>query len=259
MIAKTANAIYHTSMVERNLQARIDDLSGVSDIWTLDDDRVGSKPEKIVAALRSAIVSLRLTPGMSLSEQDIADRFHVSRQPVREAFIRLSSSGLILIRPQRATLVAPISLDMIEDAHFVRQAFELEVARLATDLATPADIRGLEAELKTQRQAGRDRDAGRFFDLDERFHRRLAGVAGRPNAWRAIEDAKAQLDRVRYLTLLEERPLRQRIADHEAIVAAIAAKTPAAAVAAMRHHLSGMKSLLPTLAGKYPELFERVR
>lgn len=244
-------------MVDRTLQAHVDDVSSEPDIWTLDLGGAGSRAEKIVAALRRAIVTLRLKPGMSLSEQEIANRFRVSRQPVREAFIRLSGSGLIVIRPQRATLVAPISLDMIDDAHFVRQAFELEIARIAATLATPADVAMLEAELKTQRQAGRERDAERFFDLDEQFHRRLAAVAGRPNAWRTIEDAKAQLDRVRYLTLLEERPLRERIADHEAIVAAIAARKPAAAGSAMREHLSGMKAMLPALAANWPDLFER--
>jgi DNA-binding GntR family transcriptional regulator len=242
-------------MVDRAQQDRIESRPGADDTWSLDLDAVGSKAEKIVSALRRAIVTLRLKPGMSLSEQEIADRFGVSRQPVREAFIRLSGSGLIVIRPQRATRVARISLDAIDDAHFVRQAFELEIVRLAAGTASSADIAGLEAELRRQRQAGRERDAGRFFDLDEQFHRRLAAVAGRPNAWRAIEDAKAQLDRVRYLTLLEERPLRQRIEDHETIVAAIVAHKPAAAVAAMRVHLSGMKSLLPKLAGNWPDLF----
>jgi DNA-binding GntR family transcriptional regulator len=212
--------------------------------------------EKIVAALRQAIVTLRLRPGMSLSEQEIADRFKVSRQPVREAFIRLSSTGLIVIRPQRATLVSHISLDTIEDAHFVRQAVELEIVRRAARAATAGDIADLEGELRKQRQAGRKRDAGLFFALDEQFHRRLAAVAGRPHAWRAIEDAKAQLDRVRYLTLLEERPLRERIDQHAAIIAAIAAGKPSAAAEAMRVHLSGMISLLPVLAREWPDLFE---
>jgi DNA-binding GntR family transcriptional regulator len=225
------------------------------DIWKLDGERSGRMAEKIVAALRQAIVTLRLQPGMSLSEQEIADKFNVSRQPVREAFIRLSSSGLIVIRPQRATLVSHISLDMIEDAHFVRQAVELEIVRRAARRATAGDLADLEGELRKQRQAGRKRDAGLFFALDEQFHRRLAAVAGRPHAWRAIEDAKAQLDRVRYLTLLEERPLRERIDQHAAIIEAIAAGKPSAAARAMRVHLSGMMTALPVLAREWPDLF----
>lgn len=235
----------------------ITDLSSESsDLWKLDDERVGTKAEKIVAALRQAIVTLRLQSGIALSEQDIADKFRVSRQPVREAFIRLSSSGLIIIRPQRATQVAHISLHMIEDAHFVRQAVELEIVRRAARSATASDIADLQRQLKEQRRAGRDQDARGFFALDEQFHRSLAAVAGRPNAWRAVEDAKAQLDRVRYLTLLEERPLKQRIEQHAEIIEAIAAKKPAVAERAMRVHLSGMMMALPKLARKWPDLFE---
>jgi DNA-binding GntR family transcriptional regulator len=236
------------------------DLSELSpdleDVWKLDDERAATKAEKIVVALRQAIVTLRLQSGMTLSEQDIANKFNVSRQPVREAFVRLNSAGLIVIRPQRATMVAHISLHMIEDAHFVRQAVEVDIVRRAALNATAEDVADLKQQLKIQREAGRDKDASRFFVLDEQFHRRIAAVAGHPNAWRAIEDAKAQLDRVRYLTLLEERPLNQRIEQHAKIIDAIAAGKQAAAARAMRIHLSGMMNSLPNLARKWPHLFE---
>lgn len=238
-----------TRQAPPSIHVDIDDLS------RLLGERSSTIADGVVAVLREAIVTLRLKPGMTLSEQDLAERFDVSRQPVREAFIRLGSSGLIRVRPQRATLVTHISIDMIEEAHFVRQAVEVEVARLAATNAAPTDIDALERELKRQRQAGRDNDARRFFALDEQFHRRLSAVAGKPNAWRAIEDVKAQLDRVRYLTLLESRPLRQRIEQHAEIVAAIANRKPAVAAQAMRVHLRGMMLELPAMAQRWPELF----
>lgn len=222
-------------------------------------ERSSTIAEGIVAVLREAIVTLRLKPGMALSEQDLAERFDVSRQPVREAFIRLGGSGLIHVRPQRATLVTHISIDTIAEAHFVRQAVEVEIARLAATRASAADLAALDGEMKRQRQAGRDGDARLFFSLDELFHRRLAAVAGKPNAWRAIEDAKAQLDRVRFLTLLESQPLRQRIDQHAEIVAAIAARKPAVAARAMRTHLRGMMVELPAMAQRWPELFSERR
>ena len=55
--------------------------------------------------LHEQINLLKLLPGTRISEVEIADRFDVSRQPVREAFIRLSNLGLLLVRPQRATVV----------------------------------------------------------------------------------------------------------------------------------------------------------
>jgi DNA-binding GntR family transcriptional regulator len=246
-------------MVVDARQALAQPFVTLDDVWTLEGERPGTIAERIVAALRQAIVTLRLRPGMALSEQDLAEKFKVSRQPVREAFIRLASSRLIVVRPQRSTLVTRISLDMIEEAHFVRQAVEVEIVRQAARRAREEDIADLLHELKLQRQAGRDNDARLFFSLDEQFHRRLAVVAGRPNSWRTIEDGKAQLDRARFLTLLEGRPLRQRIEQHAAIIEAIASGKPAAAARAMKVHLSGMMQALPALAKKWPDFFEPPR
>ncbi len=63
-----------------------------------------------------------------LSEQDIATRLGVSRQPVREAFIKLGEAGLIRVLPQRGTLVVKISRAAVEDARFIREAVECAVA-----------------------------------------------------------------------------------------------------------------------------------
>lgn len=64
---------------------------------------------RVVEALRDEIVTMGLKPGDVISESDIAGRYGVSRQPVREAFIRLAQQGLLLIRPKRATVVKKIS------------------------------------------------------------------------------------------------------------------------------------------------------
>ena len=62
--------------------------------------RSGSIADQVYHTLRSSIVTMRLTPATALSEQDIADRLKVSRQPVREAFIKLSEIGMVRVLPQ---------------------------------------------------------------------------------------------------------------------------------------------------------------
>src|SRR5215210_8128745 len=76
---------------------------------------------QVTRALRRAIVTMRLKPGEMLSEQDIATRLGVSRQPVREAFIKLGEAGLLRVLPQRGTLVVKISRAAVEDARFIRE------------------------------------------------------------------------------------------------------------------------------------------
>ena len=86
---------------------------------------------RIAEQLRDAIVTMRLKPGDTISESEIASRFGVSRQPVREAFIQLAEQELLRIRPQRPTEVVRISIRGVLNARFVREALEVAVARKA--------------------------------------------------------------------------------------------------------------------------------
>ena len=83
------------------------------------------------ALLRRRIVTGDLRPGMRLSEQDIADQYDLSRQPVREAFIRLAAEGLLEVRPQRGTFVTRINMDWVLDTRFIREATEADIAAYA--------------------------------------------------------------------------------------------------------------------------------
>ena len=163
------------------------------------DTRAGSIAEQVFRTLRSSIVTMQLTPATALSEQDIAGRLNVSRQPVREAFIKLSEIGLVRVLPQRGTFVVKISAKAVTDARFVREAVECAIARRASEGIGEAAMDDLRAILAEQRKAARDPEA--FFVLDEAFHRGLANAAECAYAWKVIEEAKAQMDRVRFLSL----------------------------------------------------------
>lgn len=103
--------------------------------------------------LRNEIVSLEILPGSKLSEADVARRFGVSRQPVRDAFARLENLELLLIRPQKATEVRGFSMERISHARFVRLAVELEVIRQACSVWNDDRGTALEKNLAQQQQA----------------------------------------------------------------------------------------------------------
>ena len=75
--------------------------------------------------------TLKLQPGQSFSEQEVAEKLGVSRTPVREAVIGLAEAGLLEVLPQRGTFVRKISIKAVMDARFVREAIELAVLREA--------------------------------------------------------------------------------------------------------------------------------
>lgn len=211
---------------------------------------------QVTRALREAIVTMQLAPGTMLSEQDLAQRFGVSRSPVREALIKLSEAGLVRVLPQRGTQVVKISKAAVEDGRFIRVAVESAVVREAALKATPMMIAELNANLTRQRRAQRSASTEAFLSLDEEFHRLLAEAAGRPSAWRMIEDIKPQMDRVRFLDMTKALPRHAVLAQHVVIVDAIKARDPVAAERAMQEHLSEILRSLPELAAQYPDLFE---
>jgi DNA-binding GntR family transcriptional regulator len=114
----------------------------------------------------------------------------------------------------------------------------------------------LKALIAEQRKAAKADDAEAFFVLDEEFHRGLASASGCIYAWKVIEQAKAQMDRVRFLSLPEATPMRRLIAQHKAILDGVAAGKSAVAASAMQRHLREILSSLPRLATKYPTMFD---
>lgn len=206
-------------------------------------------------ALRQAIVQLRLRPGNPLSEAEVARQFGISRQPVREAFIKLAEVGLVEIRPQRGTFVVMISIREVQNARFVREAIEVAVVRKAALEASPEAVDGLGAIIDLQRAASRSGDHIEFLRLDEAFHQALAHSVDCDYAWRVLENLKAQMDRVRYLSMPNATPMETLIAQHAAVVEGIARHAPDDAEAAMRAHLSEILTSLPRLAQAFPELF----
>ena len=212
---------------------------------------------QIIQILRQAIIEMRLKPGEALSEKDVALRYGVSRQPVREAFIKLAEAGLLQVLPSRGTYVVKISVREVLNARFVREAIECALVRSAAELIDSAGVARIEQFVADQKAAAEAGDSALFYALDEAFHRAIADCVECDPALRVVESARAQTDRVRYLSLPDASPLALLIAQHEAILDAIKARDPERAEAAMRTHLREILSALPRLAERFPDVFDR--
>jgi GntR family transcriptional regulator, rspAB operon transcriptional repressor len=209
--------------------------------------------DQVYDRLRHDIVRLAIRPGEKLSEAEIADRFKVSRQPVREAFIHLADDGFLLIRPQRPTVVKPISEAAVMNAQFVREAVEAAIVAEAASRWGAADRRALSDLIAEQERAAKADDRERFHNLDEDFHREIAERAGRLAAWETVDRHKAEMDRVRFLSLGFGTP--RVIAEHRAIAGALAAQDAEGAASAMRAHLSAIKGFIGAVRAAHPDCF----
>ena len=198
---------------------------------------------------------MEFKPGDSLSEADMARRLGTSRQPVREAFIKLAETGLLEIAPQRGTFVKMISSAGVENARFVRMHIEMAITRRCCAVASKRDIDQVQALVDAQRQAHRDQDQARFIELDDAFHEAIAVGADCIIAWHLTQDLKGQMDRVRFLSLPAATPMKRLINQHQAVADALAIRDADAAGEAMQVHLSEMLKSLPVLAKRYAELF----
>ena len=193
--------------------------------------------QQIYRILRRDIVHCLIPPGTPLSEKEVSIRFDVSRQPVREAFIKLAENGLIQIRPQRGSYVNKISLAQVRNGCFVRQAIECAVARRAAGMMTDSYCYQLEQNLNQQRTAIERKQLNDFFQLDDEFHQKLAQIADCQLAWDTIENLKATMDRVRYMSLDHVSPPEMLLRQHQDIFDALEKRDADAVDQAMIHHL----------------------
>ena len=204
--------------------------------------------------LRKAIIEGELLPGQAISEIEMSKRFSISRQPVREAFIKLGEERLLEVRPQRGTYVRKISVKEVLDARHLREIIEVSIIREVIRNHDNSLIQKLR-QIVNEQQEVKPGDGRFFLSLDEEFHKTIALHAGREYAWRVAESIKAQMDRVRFLSYEFATPKEQIISEHSGIIISIEACDTDLATQKMEKHMRGILSSLPLIAQRYPEYF----
>ncbi|MGL4240292.1 MAG: GntR family transcriptional regulator, partial [Beijerinckiaceae bacterium] len=140
--------------------------------------------------VRRAIIEMELAPGVRLSEQELAERYSVSRQPVREAIISLANDNLVDVRPQRGTFVSHLSQGRMRESRVLREAIEAVIVRQACKSFEESLIPEIEANLGIQQIRAEAGDRSSFQKADAEFHALIARGAGFPHAWETIQNLK---------------------------------------------------------------------
>ncbi|WP_371155843.1 GntR family transcriptional regulator [Jannaschia sp. 2305UL9-9] len=205
--------------------------------------------------LYEEIVNLDLLPGTKMSEVEIAKRFGLSRQPVRDAFSRLSNLGLLIVRPQRSTVVRHFSLEGIQNARFIRTAVEVEVLRSAcAQWNTEFDDR-VDANLAEQRKVITADDPDSFHRLDYEFHKLLCQSAAADFAFEVIAANKAQVDRLCILSLTNKGSMEVLYADHLELVDGLRRGDFQTVETVIRRHLDRLSPTVTAIHKSHREYF----
>ncbi|MFV0384335.1 GntR family transcriptional regulator [Paracoccus sp. (in: a-proteobacteria)] len=219
-----------------------------------------SAAERAYRTIRRKIVSLELAPNTAVGELQLADMLGVSRTPIREALTRLSSEGLVDFRSRAGTTVAPIRLDAVRAAQFVREKLEVAIVREAAAESSRRFKFSVQQAVEEQKFAITDGDTALFFASDERMHQSFAEMAGRPAVWPVISEAKKHMDRLRWLSLatVSAYDLNTLLDDHVELFNAIAAHDSDRAQVVMELHLRRVMAQIDQLVAAQPDYFETI-
>ncbi|MFJ3493995.1 GntR family transcriptional regulator [Streptomyces sp. NPDC086091] len=212
---------------------------------------LGAVRERVLAALRREIIAGRLRPGDRLVERELADRFGVSRVPVREAIRALVAEGFVLFETPRRTVVRRLSPTDVKELFELREALEVYAAGLAATRATPEALAELRELLDRAAEATRAGDAETITDVNTRFHDGILALAGNSLLISVMEPVDGRL---RWLTRQnEEWP--QLLTEHRELYDAIASGDPHRARAhALTHVRANYRSTVRHLFGDGADL-----
>jgi DNA-binding GntR family transcriptional regulator len=223
---------------------------------------LSTKADDIARLLEDEIVAGLIAPGTVLRQEQLSERFDVSRTPVREALRRLAALGLVSFEPNRGVRVRSLSAGELREAFLVRAELEALATEVATPKMTPDDLAALDAaerrfsgltlELREQTRRGGEADSTLFVEwmrANYAFHdviyaaaelpfvERLAKSARRTFLGHRVWSAKAELDEL----------YAKNDAQHRAIYEAVAAGSAQAARVLAREHVLSSGRLIETV------------
>jgi DNA-binding GntR family transcriptional regulator len=208
--------------------------------------------EAVLTELRRAIVTGELRPGEQVLQDALAERFGVSRVPLREALKILEGEGQVIYRPHRGYFVAELDLDDLREVYRIRDLLESEAVRVAVPRVTEPELAELSAALDDVERAAAAGDLVRMAEANRRFHFGLIEAAHLPRLSRLVRVLWDATDVYRSLYYVDEAHRDTVHDEHRAVLDAVRSGNAEGAVDLLRAHreravlaLEGVLSGLP--------------
>lgn len=180
--------------------------------------------ESVLAALHADIRTGELRPGDQIVQESLADRYGVSRVPLREALKTLEAEGLVEHHPHRGYFLVEMSVDDLAEVYSLRELLEAEALRQAVPLLSDVDIEVISEILDEVESAARAADVVSMAEANRRFHFAIFDAAGMPRLSRLLRQLWEATDAYRAL-YYEDPGNRDRVQhEHRAMIAALRAR-----------------------------------
>ncbi|MCK4507865.1 MAG: GntR family transcriptional regulator [Desulfuromonadales bacterium] len=176
--------------------------------------------EKILETIRDAILKGSLKPGERVSEPDLAERFGISRTPIREAFRQLESEGYLEVVPRKGAVVASLSERDIEEFYAIKIILEGFAARMAAEKLTEKEIERLESINTRLHKIAEEGDVKTFFRVHNEFHEVFIKAAGNDKLSEMINQLVMKFKRLRLASLSQPGRMVVSIEDHHDMIQA---------------------------------------
>ncbi len=217
--------------------------------------------EQAYEHMRESIISLELTPGQIVQENELAATLGISRTPVRDAFHLLITERLIEVLPQRTKKIANISVSKVLESSMVRLSLERTAFRLAAkQWGTSKEYiiveKQLEKLLEEQKEAAELQNTAQFLRLDEWFHKQIMLLAGNQTLLEVVHQMRGHLNRFRFLAMKELVLTKGLVREHEEIFACLRSRDDRGVVQLLESHLGKINEEIPALREKFDRYFQ---
>lgn len=175
--------------------------------------------EKIVETVRNAIVNGQIPAGARVAEPELADRFGISRTPIREAFRQLESEGFITVIPRKGAIVASLSAKDISDFYDLKMVLEGYAARCAAKVLTEKELTKMEAVNRQMEIASTKKDLRKVLSLHNEFHEIFLKSCGNEKLYSIVQNMVMQFQRFRLILAMRGK-LEGSIRQHREIIEA---------------------------------------
>jgi DNA-binding GntR family transcriptional regulator len=196
-----------------------------------------SASDLVFRKLRDAILSGELPQGSLHSIYEFAEKYRVSRTPVREAVLRLADTGMVVVERNRGFRIRGLTVDDVRAVFEFRLMLETTSSSYAAQHASPSVTERLVENLVAMSQAIAIEDTANFTRLDREFHDEIIATMDNSRVRRDLAGLRAATQAMGVTTMGQAPRLRDIYSEHNPIVKAIVAGNSLAAARAMTKHL----------------------